>query len=190
MVWETSPWNIVLAIKCLSEIRNPASIDETSKILLSRVLELFEMVRWTKDIDEFLIEQIVPATKLVGTNWPHRNIITENFIRSYVYPSQRPWEEMNVNLIIAWADFIVGLGSNSKEIYQAIEKKLTGGNYSRYLAILVLGEYQPQNKNIIEILINFARNDNFYFVRRAAVEAIAQGWHDDPETLTLLINWY
>jgi len=180
------PWNIVLAIKCLSEIRNPANIDDTSKILLLRVLELFEMIRWTKDIEEFLIEQIVPATKLVGTNWPHRNIITENFIRSYIYPSRNPWEEMNLNLTIAWADFITGLGSNSNEIYQAIEKKLNGSNYSRYLAILVLGKYQPKNKIIIEILINSAKHDYFYLIRRAAVQAIAQGWHDDPETLPLL----
>jgi HEAT repeat protein len=180
------PWNIVLAIKCFSEMRNPTAFDETSKILLLRVIELFEMIRWTKDIEEFLIEQIVPATKLVGTNWPHRNIITENFIRSYVYSGQYTWEEINSNLTIAWADFIAGLGSNSKEIYQAIEKKLTGSNYSRYLAILVLGKYQPKNINIIKILINSARHDYFYLIRRASVQAIAQGWHDDPETLPLL----
>jgi len=29
-------------------------------------------------------------------------------------------------------------------------------------------------------------NDQHYTVRRASVEAIAQGWHDDPETLPLL----
>jgi energy-coupling factor transporter ATP-binding protein EcfA2 len=180
------PWNIVLAIKCLSEMRNPATFDEISKILLLRIIELFEMIRWTKDIEEFLIEQIVPATKLVGTNWPHRKIITENFIRSYIYTGQYTWEGINSKLTIAWADFIAGLGSNSKEIYQAIEKKLTGSNYSRYLAILVLGKYQPKNINIIKILINSARHDSFYLIRLASVQAIAQGWHDDPETLPLL----
>jgi predicted NACHT family NTPase len=50
---ERPPWNIVLAIKCLSEIRDPRAIDETAKNLLLRIFELFDMVRWTKDINQF-----------------------------------------------------------------------------------------------------------------------------------------
>jgi predicted NACHT family NTPase len=58
------PLNVSLAIKCLSELRNPNAIGETAKKLLERVLKLFEMVRWTGDINEFLEEEVVPASKL------------------------------------------------------------------------------------------------------------------------------
>jgi len=60
------PLNISLAIKCLSELRNPNSIEETAKKLLERVLKLFEIVRWTEDINQFLAEEVVPSSKLVG----------------------------------------------------------------------------------------------------------------------------
>ena len=60
------PLNISLAIKCLSELRNPNAIGETAKKLLERILKLFEIVRWTQDINQFLAEEVVPAVKLVG----------------------------------------------------------------------------------------------------------------------------
>ena len=79
------PLNISLAIKCLSELRNPNAIGETAKKLLERVLKLFEMVRWTQDINQFLAEEVVPAAKLVGDRWPHQDIIIDQFSRSQVY---------------------------------------------------------------------------------------------------------
>ncbi len=79
------PLNIVLAIKCLSEIRNPNAIGETAKKLLERVLKLFEMVRWTQDIKQFLAEEVVPAAKLVGDRWPHQEIIIDQFSQSQAY---------------------------------------------------------------------------------------------------------
>lgn len=79
------PLNISLAIKCFSELRNPNAIEGTAKKLLERVLKLFEIVRWTKDISQFLAEEVVPAAKLVGDRWLHQDIVFKQFSRSQIY---------------------------------------------------------------------------------------------------------
>ena len=43
------------------------------------------MVRWTADINQFLAEEVVPATKLIGDKWPHKEIIIDKFSRSQSY---------------------------------------------------------------------------------------------------------
>jgi len=178
------PWNIALAIKCLSEIRNLEAIDDTAKELLLSVIRLFEMVHWTKDIDTFLTEEILPAAKMVGSNWQHRDLIADSFSRMNVY--RHPWGDIDLELTGNWADFISIVGSNSDEVYKIIEKKLDGNNNSRLLAVLVLAAGWHDNPDTLSLLKDRAANDENYDVRRASVQAIAQGWHDDPETLPLL----
>ena len=116
------PWNISLAIKCLSEIRNPEAIDEMAKELLLRTIKLFEMIRGTKDIDTFLAEEIVPASKMVGTNWPHRNLIADSFSRTDIYRGSLGG--INHGLTGIWVRFISEVGSNSDEVYKSVKKKL------------------------------------------------------------------
>ena len=178
------PWNIVLAIKCLSEIRNPEAIDDTAKELLSSVIRLFEMVHWTKDIDTFLAEEIVPAAKIVGSNWPHRDLIADSFSRMNIY--RYAWGDVDLRLTGTWADFISIVGSNSNKVYKIIEKKLDGNNNSRLLAVLVLATGWYDDPDTLPWLKDRAVNDEDNFVRLVAVEALAAGWHDDHDTLPLL----
>jgi len=178
------PWNIALAIKCLSEIRNPEAIDDTAKELLLSVIRLFEMVHWTKDIDTFLAEEIVPAAKMVGSDWPHRDLIADSFSRTDVY--HNPWDDIDLGLTSIWADFISIVGSNSDEVYKIIEKKLDGNNNSRLLAVLVLATGWHDDPDTLPLLKDRAVNDEDNDVRGAAVEALVQGWHDNPKTLPLL----
>ena len=181
------PWNIALAIKCLSEIRNLEAIDDTAKKLLLSVIKLFEMVHWTKDIDTFLAEEIVPAAKMVGSNWPHRDLIADSFSGMDVY--RYLWGGIDLRLTGTWADFISIVGSNSDEVYKIINKKLDGNNNSRLLAVLVLATGWQDDAETLPLLKDRAVNDENYAVRRASVEAIALGWQDDAETLPLLKDW-
>ena len=116
------PLNIVLAIKCLSQIRNPNAIGETAKKLLERVLKLFEMVRWTQDINQFLAEEVVPAAKLVGDRWPHQDIIIDQFSQSPVYMSYSHYIDFDLNS--TWAEFITGLDSKSKKLHDEALRKI------------------------------------------------------------------
>ncbi|TFH43866.1 MAG: hypothetical protein E4G94_04310, partial [ANME-2 cluster archaeon] len=178
------PWNISLAIKCLSEIRNPEAIDETAKELLLRTLNLFEMVRWTKDIDTFLAEEIVPAAEKVGANWPHRNLIADSFSKTDLY--RYSGGNIDMRLTNAWIRFISVVGSDSDEVYKSVEKKLKGNNNSRLLAVLALTQGWHDDPNTLQLIKDWAVNDENYEVRRVAVHELVQGWHDDPKTLQLI----
>ena len=178
------PWNIALAIKCLSEIRNLEAIDDTAKELLFSVIKLFEMVHWTKDINTFLAEEIVPAAKMVGSNWPHRDLIADSFSRMNVY--HNPQGDIDLGLTGTWVDFISEVGSNSDEVYETIKKKLDGNNNSRLLAVLALAAGWHDDPDTLPWLKDQAVNDKCDIVRRAAVQALAAGWHEHPNTLPLL----
>ncbi|MCG7848051.1 MAG: HEAT repeat domain-containing protein, partial [ANME-2 cluster archaeon] len=160
------------------------AIDETAKELLLRTLKLFEMIRWTKDIDTFLAEEIVPAAKMVGTNWPHRNLIADYFSRTDIYRDS--WGGINRELTDTWVRFISEVGYNSDELYKSVKKKLNGNNNSRYFAVLALAQGWHDDLDTLPWLKDRAVNDKDDTVRRAAVQALSQGWHDDPETLPLL----
>jgi hypothetical protein len=110
------PLNISLAIKCLSELRNPNSIEETAKKLLERVLKLFEIVRWTEDINQFLAEEVVPSSKLVGDKWPHHDIVINQFSRSQTYKQHHFFSSryLDLELNIAWAEFVSGVIQSQK----------------------------------------------------------------------------
>jgi hypothetical protein len=153
------PLNIVLAIKCLSEVRNLNAIGETAKKLLERVLKLFEMVRWTQDINQFLAEEVVPAAKLVGDRWPHQDIIVDQFSRSQVYMRYYPFltsPNIDLNLNSAWAEFIAGVDSKSKTLHREALRRINKKRYSSLLGVLILGKYEPKDKNNFSIFVDLS----------------------------------
>ncbi|AKB36261.1 putative lyase [Methanosarcina siciliae C2J] len=182
------PWNIVLSIKCLSELRTPNTIDETAKKLLERVLKLFEMVRWTQDINRFLAEEVVPAAKLVGDRWPHREIIIDQFSRSQVYTRYYSFSFSDIDFYLnnVWAEFITGLDSKSEKLHDEALKKINYNDYSSLLGVLILGKYEPKDEDLFSLFLDLLVESRYYFVRQSAVRELAHGWHDDPETLNII----
>ncbi|HII93557.1 MAG TPA: DUF4062 domain-containing protein, partial [Methanosarcina sp.] len=183
------PLNIVLAIKCLSEIRNPNAIGDTAKKLLERVLRLFEMVRWTQDINQFLAEEVVPAAKLVGNRWPYQDIIIDQFSQSPVYMRYYSFlipPDIDIDLNNTWAEFITGVDSNSKELREEASKKINNKAYSSLLGVLVLGKYEPKDEDLFRLFLNLSSQSRYYDVRMSAVRELARGWHDDPETINII----
>ncbi|MDI9394795.1 MAG: HEAT repeat domain-containing protein, partial [Euryarchaeota archaeon] len=183
------PLNISLAIKCLGEIRHPNAIGETAKELLERVLKLFEMVRWTQDINQFLAEEIVPAAKLVGERWPHREIIIDKFSRSQVYMKYYSYfssPDIDLNLNNTWAEFITVLDSKSEKLYDEALIKIDKNDYSSLLGVLILGKYKPKDKDLFSRFLNLIVKSRYYFVRQSAVQELARGWHEDTETLNII----
>ncbi|HEY3363127.1 MAG TPA: HEAT repeat domain-containing protein [Methanosarcina sp.] len=182
------PLNIVLAIKCLSEIRNPNAIGDTAKKLLERVLRLFEMVRWTQDINQFLAEEVVPAAKLVGDRWPNRDIIIDQFSQSQAYMRYYSFlipPDIDIDLNNTWAEFITGVNSKSKKLHEEALRKITNKAYSSLLGVLVLGKYESKDGDLFRLFYVSAQS-RFYFVRSTAVQELASGWHDDPETIRFI----
>ena len=182
------PRNISLAIKCFSELRNPNAIEETAVRLLERVLKLFKIVRWTADINLFLAEEIVPAAKLVGDRWPHRNIVIDQFSQSRVYMDYYPHgsSSVDLNLNAAWAEFVTIVNPKSEALYQKALEKINKKEYSSLLGVLVLGKYEPKEKVLFDLFLDLSSKSKHDFVRNAAIQELARGWHDGPETLSIL----
>jgi HEAT repeat protein/GTPase SAR1 family protein len=189
------PWNIVLAIKCLSEIQSPSSISEITKKLLERIVKLFRMVWWTQDIDQFLAEKIVPASKLVSNRWPYQNNIINQFSRSplYVrYDSDMRFYfvedslKIDLNLNRAWAELIAGVNSTSKIIYKEALRKITDKEYSSLLSILILGKFEPKNEKLFSLFSDLSIKSRYYFVRQSAIKELAHNWYEDPKTLKVI----
>jgi len=183
------PLNISLAIKCFSELRNPNATGETAKKLLERVLKLFEMVRWTQDINQFLAEEVVSTAKLIGDRWSQQDIIIDRFSRSQVYTRYYPYlTSPNIDLTLnnAWAEFIAGVDSKSKTLHKETLCKINNKRYSSLLGALVLGKYEPKDKDLYSLFSDLSAKSRYYFVRQVAVQELARGWHDDPETLKII----
>jgi len=187
------PWNIVLAIKCLSEIRSPNSISGTAKKLLEKIVKLFEMVRWTQDINQFLAEEVVPAAKMVGDKWPHRDIIIDQFSRSQIYMRYFSFkhetlgsQDVDLNLNITWTEFIAGVGSKSKTLHKEALRKINNNEYSSLLGVLILGKYEPKDEDLFSLFSDLSAKSIYHFVRSTAVQELARGWHEDPETLNII----
>jgi HEAT repeat protein/energy-coupling factor transporter ATP-binding protein EcfA2 len=180
------PWNIVLAIKCLNEVRVLESLNEPSKELLLRIFELFKISHRNEYIASFIAEEIVPSAKTVGTNWPNRNLLAEWIPKSCLFEYYNHSYEVNYSLSNAWADFVTDIGSNSENIYKAIEQKLLHGAKSKYLAILSMGKYNPKTERTFINIVKSALNDKYPVVRHFAVEALAQYRDTDLKVVDIL----
>ena len=89
---ERPPWNIALAVQCLSELRNPGTVAETSERVLQAVCALFESYiagEYQAVLSIFFGEQIAAPMEAIGSNWPNRHILTE-WLRA-ITPSSRAW---------------------------------------------------------------------------------------------------
>ncbi|AKB47472.1 putative oxidoreductase/HEAT repeat-containing protein [Methanosarcina sp. Kolksee] len=186
------PLNIVLAIKCLSELRNPNAIGETAKKLLEKVLRLFEMVRWTQDINQFLAEEVVPAAKLVGDRWPHKDLVIDQFSQSQVYMRYDYFyssRDIDLYLNNTWTQFIIGLNSKSKKLNEEALRKINNKDYSSLLGFLILVKYESKDKNLFSLFLDLSTKSRFDIVRAVAAKKLARDWHDDPETLKIIKQW-
>ncbi len=186
------PWNVALALKCLSELRNLNIIAEASKKLLKRVLKLFEMVHWTMDINQFLVDEILPTSRVIGNKWPHRNLVIEQFSKFHIYknsgfhfiPIGRT--EIDFDLNDTWVEFVVGTVLDPKVMCNVIKDKLHCRGPSKFLSVLLLGKFKSKNKKVHLILKDFSVNDVDVDVRRAAFQGLLQGWRNNPETLNII----
>ncbi|MBP1910336.1 energy-coupling factor transporter ATP-binding protein EcfA2 [Methanolobus bombayensis] len=178
-----SPWNIVLAIKCLSEVRALETVDKSSEDLLYRIFGLFEIARHDSNIEIFLREEIVPSTKTVGTNWPNRNLLVD-----WIYKTRSFDNYNDYSLSNTWAEFVIYIGHDSKEVCESIQNKLRDQRKSKYLAILTLHKHTLKNKTICANIKCILLNDKHAIVRKSAVDFLAKHWNDDLEVFELIIN--
>ncbi|MBN1452126.1 MAG: HEAT repeat domain-containing protein, partial [Anaerolineales bacterium] len=177
------PWNIVLALECLGEINNLNLVANPARHLLNAVCLLMdEDLRSNWSGDSFVQEQVIPATKRIGHGWSDQSLLVR-------------WLQKEKNFTIAFVnyrtfgDFISSVGIGSNEVHEIILKYANNRDEEYRIVVpysLALGWHDdPQS---VALLHDFATQDTSGWVRRAAVDALAEHYHKDAQTLPLLLE--
>lgn len=175
------PWNIVLAVQCLGEMRNLSSVAEPAKRLLEAICALFEVDMTDRyGIVQFLEQPLTESIKTVGPAWPHRTVLVDwlkklgSFELSWVYAD-------------AFGELIGIVGAGLNEIYQEVlaYAEHSDGNY-RALVPFVLAKGWHDEPQVLPLLHKLAATDSDGDVRYVAVRALAIEFRDDARTLPLL----
>ncbi len=122
------------------------------------------MVRWTENIYQFLAEEVVPSSKLVGEKWPHHDIVINKFSRSQIYKRHHFFSSRysDLELNIAWAEFVSGVNSKSEELYKEVHIKINDNGYSSFLGILILRKHQPKDTYLFSVFIELLAKSRYF----------------------------
>jgi hypothetical protein len=159
------PWNIVLAVQCLSELRNPSVAAESAKSLLEIICSLFEVGAPSNNFQlfVFLEQRIESAIEIIGNKWPYREQLIQWLKDTNL--AQGGWFYADF-----FGHFVGSIGKGLEEVYQALENYLIDDdeNY-RCVAISALAKGWNHIPPIMRILCDFSRDDSSENVRGIAV---------------------
>jgi GTPase SAR1 family protein len=181
-----APWNIALAVQCLSEIRNLNMIMEPAEQLLSIVCILFQLysevgsIHYSQDDNSFYVDDtgVLFVTESSGkmSNWNEvRNYDAEAFLENQIVkPSEAIGASWPGQIRLAdWLNHLI---------------PFTGKlSFARLLGIFV-GTVGKGREEIRNQILNFA-NDEVNGSRVLAAYAIAAGWHENSEMVSILRNF-
>jgi energy-coupling factor transporter ATP-binding protein EcfA2 len=146
---DQSSLNLVLAILCLSEVRNSNLVTKAAILVLEAAIAYFAYImKGGPSIHEI---PIVPAAALIGSNWPGRESLSDILAKPGLFDdADESWYYTN-----AFANFTFSVGKGISNLQDRI-----------------LGFAVHQNPNY----------------RALAPRALAYGWHDDPQTVDLIVK--
>ena len=181
---DKSPWNIVLAVQCLSELKNPTSIAEPAGRLLETLFSFFDYVVRDHpvlfDISMFIDDEVLQAVKLIGSNWPGREILTDWIEKKSLSKSDSSDSQ-------TFGEFIGSIGSGLDEAYQILlASYLTSDESISNIAMNAVVAGWIDKPQTLGLLRKHAIEDQNEDTRRTALNALAKHFHDDPQTLPLV----
>jgi energy-coupling factor transporter ATP-binding protein EcfA2 len=175
------PWNIALAVKCLSEVRNLNLVAGPAELLLRRTCQMFDYDMTAEPrLFSFFKGQVVPYAEGIGRAWPRGEVLAE-ILRgrrpadyAYIYDRQ-------------FGTFIGSIGAGRAEVKAAVLEYARGADpRHRVLAPFALATGWRDDPETLPLLRELAVNDAHETVRYAATYAIAENYRTEPQTLSLL----
>jgi hypothetical protein len=177
------PWNIALAVQCLSELRNPGTVTETAGRVLQAMCALFEFDLSRSGslvFQRFYDNHLAASTKSIGTNWPNRHML-EEWLRA-IGSHENAWYVTE-----RLGKFIGSVCKGINDIHRIMMDYATheDENY-RVLAPYILALGWPDDAQTLPLLRDRALNDKAWKVRFDAIEVIGEYFTDSIHTLPLL----
>jgi HEAT repeat protein len=188
------PWNLALAAQCLAEVRDLDRLRDAAECLLRQLILLVEHGVSIEDRNtaELIEAEILPAVRVVGTNWPGRQV--------YLHWYRRRGIRISGGSAFA-ARVAVLLATPHEGIEDLLYKTLGASGDRRELLALIAGLSesvglpvgtnprltQGRRTRCRALLVERARTDTHGAVRLAALEAlVAQFGLEDAALRDLL----
>lgn len=181
------PWNISLALRCLSEVKNPTTVSDSSKLLLKSVClafdkYVFSMLHFIQEIgkDYFFRSEIVEPLESIGTDWPDKQPVVD-----WLHNLNKPSLFIGTNIL---GRFLAACCSGQEEIFQIFASYATHKDYTyriMFPAIVIGWRHDPR---ALETLIDMAVNDPSTSCQLVAASSLAEHFGDSPQTFQILRN--
>lgn len=158
------PWNISLAVRCLSQVRNMNLVAEPAKWLLQEIFNLVD--RFIFDGPGFVDQYIMPSVEMIGKEWPNRHVIIDWLEKPRMYPL----EKFSPAVV---GRFVGLIGGGLDKVYKEV-LSFKGLEEVEYPLEIAFRDFFHSDKE----------EDSNYLIFSMFV--LATGWHDDPNTFTLI----
>jgi GTPase SAR1 family protein len=184
--WKSS--RIILAIKCLGELKNIETIRETSSELLEKTWEVLGKRSYYVIEDEDLITTF----KYVGKRWVGREIL-KDWIQIFARDLKNkegffihPFYRRRTNYIGAFIGYV---GAGDMDIKKSVELLLKNDDFiSKNIALTALAFGWHDEADTLKLLQDYALKDANEFIRETAISLIGQEWQGDINNLKILQN--
>lgn len=183
---ENLPWNIGIAVQCVAEIRNLLPIEKSAAHLLVTICDLIDhsALRGERVLSNFIQTEIVPFVEVVGVNWPGREFV-KDWLSMFVSRSSA-----NENWLFLWARsvgrFVGSLEKGIPDARQIIRDIPNDSAFSMLVpSALAIGWHNEGSEKTLRTLASYSKSE---FVRREAVFALGEYYHEDAKTAETLIN--
>ncbi|WP_460915790.1 HEAT repeat domain-containing protein [Plantactinospora veratri] len=189
---ESPPWNLVLAVQCLAEIRRiDDSVATIADDLLRKVILLLEHGVGINDpgTEQLFEEEILPAARMIGSSWPGREVYLDWYRRRGVRLLWSPTITHATRLAVI-------LSTRADGIEELMQRVLANIDDSRCAHAVVAGLVElaaspagdADTARLRHQLVRRARDDGNASVRLAALQALAEQHGTDPEVRALLLD--
>ena len=178
------PWNLLLAIDCLTEIRNlnlfTALIEQ---ILQLTCLLLEQNMRGGSPLYNFLSERIFPSIAGISPEIPNRLVIV------HWVKNRSPNENTFLMYGELFAQFIASIGYDLDEVRQEIFNYVSSKDANkRLVAVATLSEVWRDDPSVFQIIKELVQNDPDDVVRLTAINCLANYFQDNQQTIDLFWN--
>ncbi|HEV3469020.1 MAG TPA: DUF4062 domain-containing protein [Pyrinomonadaceae bacterium] len=173
------PWNIVLAVRCLSEVRDINTVAEPARRVVGSLCSFFEHITISEnELEDFAVDHVLPAVETVGGMWPHPSILIK-WIANFSSVSLAHYSES-----LGWFVGIVGSGLEGLFL-KVLELTSHDEPTHRYWASIAIEIGWHGDSQTLQTLQQLSEKDSNRYVRFGAVCMLQRHLHDS-ETIQLL----
>jgi HEAT repeat protein/energy-coupling factor transporter ATP-binding protein EcfA2 len=174
---------LLLAVQCLTEIRNLSAIAEPARRLLEGICSLLDSLPYNlfSSLNRFIqASNIIRVASSIGPGWPKREVLV-SWLRKHPPFRTSPF---------LTGPFIGLVGKGHEGIHQIILDYANRSDQSyRRLALSALATGWPDDPQTLPLLRRLAIKDEDQSVRAGSLSQLLESFRDDPQTLPLLKDW-